>query len=183
MRALFTAVLALMFPGAVVAQEIDRRAELLSPPGVYEAYPGEVVLNFRVTSALPNIFGAADIFGRRKEAGSVVVQFAGVRDGSAVFYRQDVIINSGETTMTRTPLFIPSQRNTQFEGQIGRQDFSGSSTSHGMIVVPPRPQPGTSVATTPIEIMVPRGGRMRVEGRMLTVQSVSADGVIVYDVR
>jgi hypothetical protein len=82
MRVLFAAVLALAFPFAVpcvvVAQEIDRSADLLSPPGVYEAYPGEVVLNFRVTSALPNIFGAADIFGRRKEAGSVVVQFAGV---------------------------------------------------------------------------------------------------------
>ena len=74
-----------------------------------------------MTEALPNVFGAPDIFGRRRPAGRVVVQYLGIQNGMAYFNRQSTAISSNETTMTRTPLLIPRNSQTIVNGQIGTQ--------------------------------------------------------------
>jgi hypothetical protein len=87
------------------AQNLDRRSQLVSPPSG-QADPGDTVMDLRVTSALPNAFGSADIFGRRVDAGQVVVQYLGMRDGAVVFVRQGAVVSSNENTMNRTPMIL-----------------------------------------------------------------------------
>jgi hypothetical protein len=91
-----------------LCQGLNRRADLISAPSGH-ADPGDLVMDINVTEALPNVFGAPDIFGRRRPAGRVVVQYLGIQNGMAYFNRQSTAISSNETTMTRTPLLmVPS---------------------------------------------------------------------------
>jgi hypothetical protein len=59
----FTIAAALMATLATpaLAQRLDRRADLISPQSG-RADPGDMVLDIKVTEALPNAFGAPDIF-------------------------------------------------------------------------------------------------------------------------
>jgi hypothetical protein len=56
-----------------LSQGLNRRADLISAPSGH-ADPGDLVMDINVTEALPNVFGAPDIFGRRRPAGRTVVQ-------------------------------------------------------------------------------------------------------------
>jgi hypothetical protein len=105
-----TAVLIAAVSTPALSQGLSRHAGLVSPQSGH-ADPGDLVMDINVTEALPNVFGAPDIFGRRRPAGRTVVQFLGIENGMAYFSRQSTAISSNETTMTRTPLLIP--RNTQ----------------------------------------------------------------------
>src|SRR5690348_4924459 len=72
--------------------------------GTHQAGVGDAVLDLKITEPLPNVFGKADIFGRTRDAGRVIVRYAGERDGTAFFARQNITINSTDTTMSRTPM-------------------------------------------------------------------------------
>jgi hypothetical protein len=89
-----------------LSQGLDRRADLNSPQSGH-ADPGDLVMDLNVTEALPNAFGKPSIFGRRRPAGRTVVQYVGTENGTVYFSRQSAAISSNETTMTRTPIFIP----------------------------------------------------------------------------
>jgi hypothetical protein len=95
-----------------------------------------------VTEALPNAFGAPDIFGRRRPAGHTVVQFVGIQDGMAYFVRQSAAVSSNETTMTRTPLLIPRTSQTITNGQI--------ATTTETTIVGPRPHSESQVGLAPL---------------------------------
>lgn len=64
---------------------------------------GDTLVKVRLRESLPNTFGGADIFGRKRDRGFVEVRFMGIAaDGSAVFRRRSVDIYSNETTMSRS---------------------------------------------------------------------------------
>jgi hypothetical protein len=63
---------------------------------------GDVVMDLRKTESLPNLYGKADVFGRSRDTGRVTVRFLGVEGNQAIFVRQDVAIQSNETTMSRS---------------------------------------------------------------------------------
>jgi hypothetical protein len=93
-------------------------------------------MDINVTEALPNAFGGADIFGRRRPAG---------RTGTS--------ISSNETTMTRTPLLIPRGRT-----------FNGTTTASETTIVGPRPHSESQVGLAPLTIGVKVGEGLRAAG-------------------
>src|SRR5437660_12891566 len=109
-------------------------------------------MDINVTEALPNVFGAPDIFGRRRPAGRVVIQYLGIQIGMAYFNRQSTAISSNETTMTRTPLLIPRNSQTIVNGQIGTQTFAGTATTSGTTIVVPRPHSELRIELPPLAI-------------------------------
>jgi hypothetical protein len=91
-----TAITALLFvivATPVLSQGLNRRADLATPPSGH-ADPGDLVMDIRLTEALPNVFGAPDIFGRRRPAGRVIVQYLGIQNGMAYFSRQSTAVSS-----------------------------------------------------------------------------------------
>jgi hypothetical protein len=144
-----------------LSQGLNRRGDLISPQSGH-ADPGDLVMDINVTEALPNVFGAPDIFGRRRPAGRTVVQYVGTQNGTVYFSRQSAAISSNETTMTRTPLFIPD--------------------SSGTTIVGPRPHSESQVGLAPLTIGVKVGGVLHAEGHTLRVLRVNSDGSIDYAV-
>ena len=64
---------------------------------------GDVVVKVSLKKSLPNAFGGADIFGRKRDRGFIEVRFMGIGPGGrAVFRRRTVDIYSNETTMSRS---------------------------------------------------------------------------------
>jgi hypothetical protein len=98
----------------------------------------------------------------------------------AYFSRQSTAISSNETTMTRTPLFIPQTSQTTINGQIGTQTFSGNATTSGTTIVGPRPHSESQVELPPFAIGVKAGGTLRAEGLALRVVRINNDGSIDY---
>ena len=164
------------------SQGLNRRADLISAPSG-RADPGDLVMDINVTEALPNFFGAPDIFGRRRPAGRIVVQYLGIKNGMAYFSRQSTAISSNETTMTRTPLFIPHSSQTIVNGQIGTQTFSGTATTSGATIVGPRPHSESQIELPPLAISLKAGGLLRAEGLALRILRINEDGSIDYAIR
>jgi hypothetical protein len=75
---------AILIATPALAQGLNKRADLVSPQSGH-ADPGDLVMDINETEALPNVFGGADIFGRRRPAGRTVVQFLGIENGMAYF--------------------------------------------------------------------------------------------------
>jgi hypothetical protein len=84
---------------------------------------GDVVLRVDKQKDLENIFGKADIYGRKTNEGFSELRFAGVeKNGEVVLYRKDVRIITNETTMSRTPFSTTTgSSNTSITGS-----YSGS---------------------------------------------------------
>lgn len=162
-----------------------RRTEIItSAPtgGSATAGPGDTVLDIRVVRPLPNAFGKADVFGRTTDAGRVVVRYIGSHDGMAVFTRQDLLIDSNETTMSRTPLLIPSISTTTTSGVVGGTPFSAQQSAPGYIVVPPRPSQRATGALDPITLRAQAGAHILVEGHKIEIYRVESD-FIQYVIR
>ena len=162
--------------------QLDRRADLVTPQTGH-AGPGDVVVDINVTEALPNAFGFADIFGRRRPAGRTVVQYIGIQNGAAYFSRQSVAIRSDETTMSRTPLVVPNTSQSSFSGTFGNRRFNATSTTTDLTVVGPRPHSEQQVGLAPVTLGVKVGGRLSVDGHELKVLRINSDGSIDYAVR
>jgi hypothetical protein len=176
------AVLMATFGTPVLSQGLNRRADLISAQSGH-ADPGDLVMEINVTEALPNVFGAPDIFGRRRPAGRTVVQYVGIQSGTAYFIQQTVATSSNETTMTRTPLLIPHSSQTIINGQIGTQSFNGTATTSGITIVGPRPHSESQVGLAPLTLGVKVGGVLHVAGHELRVLRVNRNGSIDYAAR
>ena len=144
------------------------------------ADPGDLVMDINVTEALPNAFGGADPFGRRRPAGRTVVQYLGIENGTVYFSRQSTSISSNETTMTRTPLLIPRGSQTIINGQIGTQTFSGTGTTSETTIFRIL---NSQVGLAPLTIGVKVGESLRAAGHELRVLRVYKDGSIDYAAR
>ena len=60
---------------------IEQQATLVRPAVAgrpYIAGVGDTVLDLKQTQSLPNVVGRADIFGRTRDAGRVIVRFVGL---------------------------------------------------------------------------------------------------------
>ncbi len=63
---------------------------------------GDVVYRKELKEPLPNAFGKADIFGRKRTAGFIEVRYVGFAEGVAQFARRGTQVLSNETTVTRS---------------------------------------------------------------------------------
>jgi hypothetical protein len=162
-----------------LSQGLNKRTDLVSPTSG-RADPGDLVMAINETEALPNAFGMADIFGRRRPAGRTVVQYLGTENGIVYFNRQSTSVSSNETTMTRTPLLIPRNTQTTIDGQIGSRTFSGRATTTETTVVGPRPHTESQIALAPVRIGVKVGESVRAAGHELRVLKIYSNGSIDY---
>jgi uncharacterized iron-regulated membrane protein len=179
--ALVVAGLALV---AVACSPIEHQATLAKPavPGkAYAAGVGDTVMDLKQTQSLPDVLGKADIFGRTRDAGRVIVRFAGLNGNQAVFVRQDVVIQSNETTMTQTPVLLPNYQTSTVAGTIGSIPVSATRTTLGTTYIPPSPSSSYPIQAGQIQLVAPIGGSVLIEGQRLRVLR-TIEGGIEYSV-
>lgn len=109
------------------------------------------------------------------------MRLIGVEGNQAIFVRQDVAIQSNETTMSRTPLILPTSETTTMSGTVGRVPVYGTATTTGTTYIPPTPSTSYPVQAGQVQLVAPIGGSLLVEGRRVNVLRV-VDGGIEYSV-
>jgi hypothetical protein len=131
---------------------------------------GDLIVRVTLQEALPNAFGGSDIFGRKRERGSVEIRFVGIRpDGRAVFRRRSIDIFSNETTLS------PSQSwgtgaNVNQSGNGKNIAIVGNSAGDATVKV----MPGESFD---LALELPRQNTITVEDRLIEIISADEGGV------
>jgi hypothetical protein len=143
---------------------------------------GDTILRAEGRESMPNAFGRADIFGRTRSTGLVVVQYGGMRLGKAVLLRTGVATQSDATTMTSTGLFIPTQQRTVVSGTVGNEPITGTSTTTGVAYIPPRAATVTSVQqpTIPIEVDWRKNSRVPIAGYTVVIEAADANSITFH---
>jgi hypothetical protein len=148
-----------------------------------QAGVGDTVLDLKITEPLPNAFGKADIFGRTRDAGRVIVRYVGERNGVAYFSRQNVTIQSSDTTMSRTGMYVPNVQQTTMTGNVGTVPVSATGTTVGTgTYIPPSPSQNMVLDNGQMVLSAPVGGELLVEGRTITVLKATG-GFVEFSVR
>ncbi len=183
MRALALVVVGLAL-AAAACSPIEQQATLARPAVAGRAYiagVGDTVLDLKQTQSLPNVAGKADIFGRTRDAGRVIVRFVGLDGNQAIFTRQDVVIQSNETTMSQTPLVLPNYQMSTVTGNVGTIPVSATQTTIGTTYIPPSSSSSYPIQAGQIQLAAPIGGSVLVEGQRLRVLR-TIEGGIEYSV-
>jgi hypothetical protein len=148
-----------------------------------QAGVGDTVLDLKITEPLPNAFGKADIFGRTRDAGRVIVRYMGDRNGVAYFSRQNVTIQSSDTTMSRTGMYVPNFQQTTVTGNVGTIPVSATGTTVGTgTYIPPSPSQNMVLDNGQLLLSAPIGGALLVEGRTITVLKATG-GLVEFSVQ
>ena len=179
MRALALVVVGGML-AAASCSPIEQQATVARPAVAgrpYIAGVGDTVLDLKQTQSLPNIMGKADIFGRARDAGRVIVRFVGVEGNQAVFVRQDVVIQSNETTMSRDPTLLPNYQISAVSGTVGTVPVSASRATLGTAYILPTPSSSYPTQAGEIQLAAPIGGSVMVEGQRLRVLRTVEGGI------
>lgn len=142
------------------------------------AGPGDTVMSFQSTRPMPNIVGGADIWGRTVNAGGTTVRYLGSQGGRATFERIDVAVQSNETTMSNTPLILPTTSRTTVQGSVGMTPVSGTAMTTSTQVIPARGSSQYATMAQPVRFSLGRGQSTVIEGRTLTVTQVNASSVV-----
>jgi hypothetical protein len=159
---------------------IEYQSDLIKPAVTGRSYlagVGDTVLDLKQTQSLPNAFGKADLFGRTRDAGRVTVRFVGLDGNQAVFVRQDVAIQSNETTLTQGPQIVPTYQGSTVYGSIGAVPVSGNSETWGIGWVPPANAYSYPMQAGQLQLATPVGGSVLVEGRRLHVLRSLGDAI------
>lgn len=146
---------------------------------------GDVVVKVDRYRNLENVFGKADIFGRRTYEGSTEIRYMGVRgDGIAAFARQDVSVHSNETTMSRSGIYVPNTTNTTTTttGFVGNVPVSGTSRTTGVsggTYIPPKKSETVVLPPNTFEILIDLNKErvLIVSGRRVDIISASANQI------
>jgi hypothetical protein len=138
---------------------------------------GDIVLSIERTSDLPNPFGGADIWGRQKAEGATEVRFLGVADGQVILARNDIYIDSNESTLTRSGgLLLPNSTTTSITGVVGTTPVAGSATTSGGYTYIPPGRADTRVRETgwmPIALPAEPGAEAVIAGQVIEIIDIS----------
>ncbi len=139
---------------------IQQTTNLATPIGQpLRAGVGDVVLRAEGRENLPNVFGRADIFGRTRSTGLIVVQYGGLQNGKAVLLRSGIATQSDATTMD-SGVFVANQNSA--------------------VYVPPRTANVTALQqpSIPIEIDWRKNPRVPIGGQTIVVESADANSIV-----
>ncbi len=168
---LLTAIL-LAVPGCAT---IESKQYLSQPTGrTLQAGIGGVVAHVDRKRNLENMFGRADIYGRKTYEGLSELRFMGMQGGQVALRRIDIAVQSDETTMSRGG-FAPSGSTSTTTGMVGSVPFSATTERQGTVFIPPRPANVSVSAPSIIDFLAPIGRPLPFEG--FTVTITSADNV------
>lgn len=176
-RVVVTLIGAMALAGCNPVQKNAQLVTTAAPGQRLSAGPGDTIVDLKITKSLPNAFGQADIFGRTTDAGRVVVQYVSSQGKTAHLIRQNILVETNETTMSRTPLIIPNNQTTTMSGMVGATPVSATATSQGYSVIGPRPTQGYVSTSPTIPIAIQEGRSVTIEGRTLTVTHVAPEGI------
>ena len=139
---------------------------------------GDAIIEIDTRESLPNAFGKADMFGRTRPTGKIIVSYLGLEQGRAVFERINIRMQSNATTLNSTPLIIPQTSTTYYSGtsnyagMMPGGNFSGSGVSSG-----------TATTTVPPLVLPPTGSETRIisNDHMRYYVDLSSERSIVVD--
>jgi hypothetical protein len=141
---------------------------------------------------MPNVFGNADLFGRTRPKGRVIVTYLGLEQGRAVFERRTIRMQSNATTMNSSPIVIPQGSTTTYSGNtvatgtVPGGTFSGNAMSGGVatttalpIVLPPSGSQTQVISNDLIRYYLDMNEdrRLVVEGKEITVDYATVASV------
>jgi hypothetical protein len=173
MRACFLCVI-LLATVAACSPVQDRSSVAAPAPGQQATVGvGDIVFEIRRRESLPDEFGGADVFGRTRDTGSITLRYTGVQDGRASFVRNDVTINTNETTLSYMPTYLPAVQNSTTTGSTANRPFQSNTTTTGTVVVPPKPISRTVTQSGNISLSAPIGGTLMIAGHQVNV--IAAD--------
>jgi hypothetical protein len=159
---------------------IEYQSNLVKPATTgrpYTAGLGDTVIDLKLTQSLPNAFGKADIFGRTRDAGRMTVRLVGLDGSQATFVRQDVVIQSNESTLTQGPIGLPTYENSTVYGTVGSVPVSATRSGGGIAWMPPATAYSYPLQAGQMPLTAPLGGSVLVEGRRLNVLHRVGDGI------
>lgn len=158
---------------------LETKTSLMTPAtnATKVAGPGDVVLSFQSRRSLPNAFGKADLFGRTTSAGGTTVRYVGSQDRRAIFERTDVRVESNATTMSETPLIVPSTTSTRVTGVVGHTPVSGQASSTSYRYVPARGSTEYAQTLRPVTFTLGAGETTSIAGKTLRVVRVQPSSV------
>ncbi|WP_454796946.1 hypothetical protein [Novosphingobium lindaniclasticum] len=132
---------------------------------------GDVVLKVTLKDSLPNIFGKADIWGRKRERGYVEIRYMGIApDGRAVFRRKTVDIETNESTLSPSQSWSNDATVVQGGGNGTNLAIIGNRGGDATIAhLPPD--------TIEIALNLPENRILTVERWQIEIQSADAGGI------
>lgn len=137
-KVLITILSTLLFACGSIDQSTNVRTSGSNFKGNIIAGKGDVVLEVIRQENMPNAFGKADLFGRKRDVGTTSVIYLGLNGSNAVFLRRDVDISSSKTTMNSSPSVINQSSTSYHTGNVGGTSYSGTSTTYNApIFLPP----------------------------------------------
>jgi hypothetical protein len=130
--------------------QVERRQQLTENSGKVTTVPvGGAIATINKEKDLPNVFGRADIFGRKVDTGFIKIVYKGRDPNGAILVEQvDVDIQSNASVLTRMPATYSSNSQGSvagnFSGPYGTITGQSSSSAFGTaphqeqnIVLPP----------------------------------------------
>jgi hypothetical protein len=180
-------VFALLSLGTVACAPIEHQAVIEQPTGaILTAGPGDVMARVDKQRNLENIFGKADIYGRKTNEGYSEIHYGGIdAKGDVLLYRTDVNIVTNETTMSRSP----------FSSSYTTSHSSGSAAYGGGVVEGSANGTSSTISMAPISdfhAVIPQGSQpiilppapqdLAFEGHALKILTASA-GMITYQIQ
>lgn len=145
----------LLLSGCGDIRNSSRMAQPLEIPLV--AGVGDTVIEIDTSESLPNIFGKADIYGRTRPTGKIIVTYLGVEQGRATFERHTIRLQSNATTMNSSPFIIPQTSTTTYTGTTSMSGMMPGGTFSGSAL-----SSGTATTTAPPIVLPPSGSRTQV---------------------
>ena len=172
----FMSIVALLAACGSIEESQTVRTEAAILGESYIAGVGDTVIEVIKEESMPNIAGKADIWGRTRPTGTVVLVYAGLRDGKALFFRRDIDIKSDKTTMNSSGFIVNQSSRSTYSGAIGGSSFSGTSTTTSMpIYLPPNTPHDQITDIRDMSVAVAIGGDdgLLVEGQLITILSAT----------
>lgn len=153
--ALLSALVALLVAGCGEIKHSLRLVQKLDEQLV--AGVGDTIIEIDTRESLPNIAGKADMFGRTRPTGKIIVAYMGMERGRATFERYTIRMESNATTMNSRPVVIPQSSTTTYTGTTNVYGMGPSGTFSGTAL-----SSGTAVHNAPPMVLAPSGSHTQV---------------------
>ena len=144
--------------------QIEHTQQLQQPVGQRLATPvGGTLATIGKQKDLPNVFGKADLYGRKVDTGFIKIVYRGrAEDGGVLVEQVDVDVHSNASVLTRMPSTYSSSTSAMVHGNAMANAYGGSATvtgsAHGYgMAMAPHAETNIVLPPTATKFHVPNG--------------------------